>query len=141
SGDRAVQPVGAGQGPGRRASLGPTSRALRFALAYAAFAPAWIYFSDRALALIVSDPEQLFQWNVYKGIAFVALTSALLFALSGRNFRAMERRSRDLHATRAQLERLNRLYSALGQLSQAVVRSSGREELFRKACQILVEQG
>jgi len=40
-----------------------------------------------------------------------------------------------------ELERLNRLYAALGQINQAIVRLPRRDELFRKVCQILVEDG
>jgi PAS domain S-box-containing protein len=40
-----------------------------------------------------------------------------------------------------ELERLNRLYAALGQINQAIVRLPQRDELFRRVCQILVENG
>ena len=40
-----------------------------------------------------------------------------------------------------ELERLNRLYAALGQINQAIVRLPERDELFRKICQVLVEDG
>ena len=39
-----------------------------------------------------------------------------------------------------ELERLNRLYSALSQISQAIVRNRSREDLFAAVCRILVEQ-
>jgi PAS domain S-box-containing protein len=40
-----------------------------------------------------------------------------------------------------ELARLNRLYGALSQVNQAIVRTPTRDELFEKVCQILVEQG
>jgi PAS domain S-box-containing protein len=40
-----------------------------------------------------------------------------------------------------ELERLNRLYAALGQINQAIVRMPSRDELFQKVCQVLVEHG
>ena len=40
-----------------------------------------------------------------------------------------------------EIERLNRLYSALGQINQAVVRMPTREELFQIVCRILVDDG
>jgi PAS domain S-box-containing protein len=105
------------------------------------FAAAWIYFSDRALALLVSDPRQLVQWSSYKGMAFVALTSALLFALMTSSFRSSEKRSAQLQSIWGQLERLNRLYAALSHINQAVASTGGREELFQKVCRTLAEEG
>lgn len=40
-----------------------------------------------------------------------------------------------------ELERLNRLYSALSQVNQAIVMIAEREPLFERICQVLVEQG
>ena len=40
-----------------------------------------------------------------------------------------------------ELERLTRLYAALSQINQAIVRMPKRDELFPKVCQILVENG
>ncbi len=44
-------------------------------------------------------------------------------------------------AHEAEIERLNRLYSALAQVNQAIVRTAAPEPLFRDVCRILVEQG
>jgi hypothetical protein len=123
------------------APLAASSRAWRIVLPYGVFATAWIYLSDHVLALMVADPRQMVEWSVYKGIAFVVLTSALLFALTRAAFAAIERRSDELRAAREQLERLNRLYGARRRINQAVVLSSGRQELFEGACRTLVEDG
>ena len=40
-----------------------------------------------------------------------------------------------------QLERLNRIYLALSRVSEAIVRTSDRQELLRQVCRILVEDG
>ena len=40
-----------------------------------------------------------------------------------------------------EVERLNRLYSALSHVNQAIVRMPTREELFKSVCRILVEDG
>ncbi len=53
-------------------------------LVYAAFAAAWIYGSDLALAWLVRDPAQLSLIGMYKGWAFVAVTSVLLYGLMKR---------------------------------------------------------
>lgn len=40
-----------------------------------------------------------------------------------------------------EVERLSRLYAALSGVNQAIVRLPSRDELFRRVCQVLVEQG
>ncbi|MBC8089272.1 MAG: PAS domain S-box protein, partial [Phycisphaerae bacterium] len=44
-----------------------------------------------------------------------------------------------LHAK--EFERLNRMYAALSNVSQAIVRMPGRDDLFHEVCQILIERG
>ncbi len=53
-------------------------------LVYALFAASWIYGSDLALAWLVPDPAQLSLIGLYKGWAFVAVTSVLLYGLMKR---------------------------------------------------------
>ena len=38
-------------------------------------------------------------------------------------------------------ERLNRLYAALSQINQTIMRMPAREELLQQVCRVLVEQG
>lgn len=40
-----------------------------------------------------------------------------------------------------EMGRINRLYAALSQVNQSIVRTADRKELFEKICQVLVEQG
>ncbi len=61
-----------------RAAPARTRHALLVTLAYLAFALLWIYFSDRALALLVDEPRRLVAATV-KGFFFVFVTAALLF--------------------------------------------------------------
>ena len=60
-------------------------RAKRAALAlsagYALLASLWIFFSDRLLSELVSDAEQLAEFQTYKGWGFVAVTAVLLYGL------------------------------------------------------------
>lgn len=52
--------------------------------------------------------------------------------------------ARDVTAVKArerEIARLTRLYAALSQVNQAIVLAAGRDQLFRKICRILVEQG
>ena len=56
-------------------------RARSIALLYACFAGLWIVLSDYGLELLISNPLLLEELEVYKGLAFVAVTSVLLFLL------------------------------------------------------------
>jgi PAS domain S-box-containing protein len=125
-------------GPAPRA---PWRRAGFVAAVYAAFAGLWIFFSDRALGLVVSDPEQLVRWSVYKGFAFVLVTSVLLLLTMRRTFGAIEAGYAELTAHKTELEHARRLYAALSQINQAIVLSRSRDELFAKACNALVGHG
>lgn len=51
---------------------------------YAVFAALWIYFSDAVLGQLVRDPERLVALSVYKGLAFVAVTTLLLWLMMRR---------------------------------------------------------
>lgn len=62
----------------------PRAGVIRIVLLYASFAGLWILFSDRLVALIFSDPEQITLISTLKGLAFVAVTSLLLFILLRR---------------------------------------------------------
>lgn len=86
------------------------SRALSIAGIYAFIAYLWIYFSDQALFALLGDPELFARWSVYKGMAFVTVTSLLLLLLMWRAFGALEGAfaaiklsERRLSASRAQL--------------------------------------
>lgn len=62
--------------------------ALRIALIYAVFAGAWIVFSDRAVDWLLHDPAWVSWAQSVKGVAFVLVTSLLLYVLL---YRALER--------------------------------------------------
>jgi PAS domain S-box-containing protein len=47
-------------------------------LTYVIFSALWIYYSDKALGKLTSDPAQLRLWATCKGWAFVAVTGSLL---------------------------------------------------------------
>ena len=53
--------------------------ALRLALIYIVLAGLWILFSDRLLAAMVQNTQELTRWQSYKGIAFVLVMALLLF--------------------------------------------------------------
>lgn len=117
------------------------SRSWWITAAYAALATLWIFSSDYALGLLSTDPAVLVKWSVYKGVAFVVVTSVLLFVLVRRAFGTIESGYAALQAKEAEIMRLNRLYAALSQVNQAIVWMPTRDELFRKVCRVLVEHG
>jgi len=59
---------------------------LKIVAVYAVFAALWIFLSDKALEIAISDPEQRTRVAILKGWAFVAVTSALLYVLIRRFF-------------------------------------------------------
>ncbi|MBL9168737.1 MAG: GAF domain-containing protein [Verrucomicrobiales bacterium] len=117
------------------------SRAAWIVICYALFATLWILFSDHIMGLMVADPARLVQWSLYKGLAFVGVTSLLLLLLMHRAFGALEKGYTFLQSQQAEIERLNRLYSALSHISQAIVRTQTPDELFQKLCGVLVKEG
>ena len=64
---------------------------LRVALLYALFSGAWILFSDRLLAALVTDLDALTRLQTYKGWAFVAISALLIFFLLRRELQLRER--------------------------------------------------
>ena len=61
--------------------------ALKIALSYAFFGLCWILFSDRLLAMLVSDPQLLTEIQSIKGAAYVLVTALLVFLLATRSLR------------------------------------------------------
>ncbi|MBC8097077.1 MAG: PAS domain S-box protein, partial [Akkermansiaceae bacterium] len=108
---------------------------------YAVFSTLWIFFSDQLLGRLMDDPEKLVRWSVYKGFAFVGVTSGLLLLLLRRAFGTMETGYVLLQTQETEIRRLNRLNAALGHINQAIMRLPVRAELFRRICQVLVEHG
>lgn len=62
----------------------PLSGVTRIVLLYASFAALWIFASDKLLALIVHDPDVITRLSTLKGLAFVGVTSVMLFFLVRR---------------------------------------------------------
>lgn len=62
------------------------SHAREITTLYVIFGLLWIFFSDRALAVLVPDPSRLVAWSSYKGFAFVSITAGFLFLILQRVF-------------------------------------------------------
>lgn len=87
-----------------RAVWSPRSRVSTITLVYAMVSIVWIYFSDYALLSLALDQETLARWSVFKGFAFIAVTSALLFWLMWKAFGALEQAYSALHELNGTLE-------------------------------------
>ncbi|MDZ7655949.1 MAG: EAL domain-containing protein [Sulfurimicrobium sp.] len=65
----------------KQASSQTKRSALRIALIYALVAMAWILLSDQMVAFLASATGDVINWQLYKGVLFVAITSVLLYGL------------------------------------------------------------
>ena len=72
----------------------------RIALIYAVMGFGWILFSDRLVKFVTSDPEILTTIQDFKGIAFVIVTSLVLYFLMKREFEAREGVKKELEEQR-----------------------------------------
>ena len=76
-------------------------------------------------------------------LASLLVAAALLVALLWRQRTAqfLERELAERKAHEQEMERMNRLYAALSQVNQAVVRAGSRKELLQQICRALVDFG
>jgi PAS domain S-box-containing protein len=103
-------------------------------ICYAAFALAWIYFSDRAVEAIANSSHQLTRLQQLKGGAFVLFSAGLIGALLWR-----ELRRRD--ALQHQLERANRAWELVGTCRLAIARTVEEDKLLQEFCTLAVVGG
>ncbi|HJV65316.1 MAG TPA: PAS domain S-box protein [Geomonas sp.] len=67
-----------------RLKLGGSRETSKIVAIYAVFGSAWIYLSDTILSWFVNDPQTISHISVLKGLAFIVVTSALLYQLIAR---------------------------------------------------------
>ncbi len=105
------------------------SRAWWIAAIYALFAALWIYYSDHAL-LLVASPDQLLKISVYKGWAFVLLTSLLLLMMMRRAYGATEQAYASLQTQAERLrESERRLRTVLASAMDAIIAVDGEHRV------------
>lgn len=63
--------------------------AFRIVLIYLLFGGLWILFSDTIMGFITRDPDLLRRISVFKGLAFILVTSLLLYHLISRHLRSI----------------------------------------------------
>jgi len=111
--------------------------ALKVALIYLIVSGAWILFSDKLVASLVSNPDDRLFFSIIKGLAFVVLMAGALYHLLRRWEQEVEQRRQaeaNLHPTERALRTLN-------DCNQALVRAASEPALLQEICRVLVEQG
>ena len=98
-----------------------TGSAASIATLYAVFGGLWIAASDRVIEALVPDPHRLTLLQTYKGWAFVAASTILLYVSVRRALRRRE------HAEDA-LRKSELLYRTLAESAPEVIMTVGRDE-------------
>ncbi|MEF3273789.1 MAG: two-component sensor histidine kinase [Chloroflexus sp.] len=88
-------------------SSNPTPSALRLACWYIIIAGIWVIFSDRLLALLITDVSQLTAWQTIKGWLFVLVMAVWLGIERWRTLRQQAQINHELRAANVALQELN----------------------------------
>jgi PAS domain S-box-containing protein len=107
--------------PADRGELHAGGAALRLVLAYASFAGLWILISDQTAAWLFPAPEQLHLASTLKGLAFVVVTSLLLYALVRRQLERAHASSRRELETQKEKEHALQLLAAIADHSSDAI--------------------
>ncbi len=99
----------------------PARGALRVAAVYAVFAGLWILLSDRAMGLLIRDPETLVRASMLKGWFFVAVTTLLLHVLVRQLVHQLNAAHRRERAEAEEKQRATQLLSALARSSSDAI--------------------
>ena len=83
---------------------------LRIVAVYALLGALWIYLSDSALGMLVSDPRLMTTIATYKGLLFITLTSSLLYFLISRYVAHISEKNRQLKVSE---ERFQSIYHGI----------------------------
>ena len=105
-------------------------------LIYAAFAVLWILVSDRIVAWLFNDPNQVILVSTIKGLTFVAITSLLLYGLIRRLVGRIESSHRRELAAAAEKQNVLQLLEAIANSSDDAIfakDAEGRYLLFNRA--------
>lgn len=111
-------------------------RAATITTVYAVAGTAWILGSD-ALVAFLAPPDWIPALQLGKGLAFIAVTAALLYVALHRSERYRSLVGEHAQAQR-RVEQLRNLYAALSSANQAIMRVASREELFEDVCRTVV---
>jgi len=85
----------------------------RIAFIYFLLGFTWIYFSDTFFGSIIKDKDYLVSINIIKGVAYIIITTILLFILVRRHIRELNRAERIIKEHSLELEEQNIEYKQL----------------------------
>ena len=100
-------------------------------------------FIERVHAVLAKSAQQpaVARAPVLSGTSMLKLYNEVLVHKLEQRSLELEQRLLELDAAQQQIFRLNRLYAALSETSQAIVHTGTRDELFARLCRIAVERG
>ncbi|MFA6288270.1 MAG: PAS domain S-box protein [Opitutaceae bacterium] len=120
----------------------PLSEPVRLALKYAGIAAVWIVGSDIALNWAEDESSLRAGWSMIKGLAFVAITAAILYALArrmqSRIRKTEEAQQAKLRETNEHLQRAKGLHAALTRANKAALTAQEEHTLFNEIGAALV---
>jgi len=111
----------------------------RIVLLYAGFAALWILLSDRLVRLLFHDPQTMMVASSMKGMGFVLITSALLYATLNRYLQGLaaseQKFSKIFHMSPDAIDLTHMDSGLLVELNQSYVKMFGyaREELIGRS--------
>ncbi len=122
---------------------------VRVSVGYGIVATLWILFSDQLLAILMTENLRLSaQFSLLKGLAFVWVTTIILFILMYGELKKRRHIEQVLEHDLLQrkqaeenVKKLNRTLSVLSDINQAIVRIRHIPTLFEEVCKIAVEKG
>ncbi len=107
---------------------------LKIVLLYILLGAAWILISDKVVEFFIPDPKTRVHISIYKGLAYVALTSLSLYVLIVRFWRQTR------EVSKAQLRTLGLLETIADKSNEAIYAKDcdGRYIFFNRAASVLV---
>lgn len=107
------------------------SPSARIALIYALGASLWIFFSDTLLTQVTDTAGQLALLQTYKGLAFVIVTSMLLYIVMSVEIQKRQRIEDDLRLLNKELEsRVKERTEALNETNERLIVNENRRARF-----------
>ena len=115
--------------------------ALRTSLVCVVLASLWIWFSDKLVVFLVSDPLTIEEVSIVKGLAFVAVTAWWLYLNLRRQGKLQEREIAERKSAAESLRKTNRALGLISRGNPILIRATDEVELLKKVCRLVVEEG